>query len=199
MHDLTEAEMIAIVEVEVQRDQARRRAKRIVDAARQQLRCRRQGIATSSAQCQAVMARADEALGRTTESTHRSNKLLGALWGWSDSDEQLLNEAGETDRPFRPMTGWPWRTMMGVSPTAPLGKKPRHSTATRRTPPMDDRRLHQIKQLVRPTEPGPDLLLRMPFGSEAPKRIRDIECGDVYSIIDVVLIGDAPPISYRVH
>ena len=65
---------------------------------------------------------------------------------------------------------------------------------------MDEHRLvQQIKQPARPSEPGPDLLLRMPFGSEASKRIRDIECGDVYSIIDDVLVVDAPPISYRVH
>ena len=71
MHDLTEAEMIAIVEFEVQRDQARRRAQRIIDAARQQLlktRCRRQGIATSSAQCVAIMQRAEEVLMRQVES-----------------------------------------------------------------------------------------------------------------------------------
>ncbi len=97
---MTDEEAILMVEAEIDRHQARRRAKRIVDAARQQLlknRCRRQGIATSSAQCQAVMARADEALLRTTESTRRP-KLCGALWGWSPSGKQLLNEAGEPCR-----------------------------------------------------------------------------------------------------
>ncbi len=66
-----EAAIILMVEAEIDRAQARNRAKRVIDAARAELRkqkCRRQGIPTSSAQCQAIIARADEAMMRTTES-----------------------------------------------------------------------------------------------------------------------------------
>jgi hypothetical protein len=98
--------IILIVEAEIERDQARRRATRIVDAARQQLlknHCRRQGIPTSSAQCAAVMQRAEAANVKTTESTHRP-KLCGALWGWSsDSGGQMLLAENMEER-----KSYPW-------------------------------------------------------------------------------------------
>jgi hypothetical protein len=50
-----------------------------------------------------VMAKAEEVLMQQHEST-ASPKLLGALWGWSSSGEQLLTEAGEPYRPSYPFS-----------------------------------------------------------------------------------------------
>jgi hypothetical protein len=102
MHDLTEAAIIAEVEADIDRHQARRRARRVIDAARLQLmkqKCRRQGIPTSSAQCAAVMTRANEALMRQPESTP---KLMGALLGWSDSSGQMLLAENMEERKLYP-------------------------------------------------------------------------------------------------
>jgi len=72
---VTEDDIITLVEAEIEKMHAKRRAKRVIDAARHELRkqkCRRQGIAVDSAQCTArvyeVMQRANEALMQQHES-----------------------------------------------------------------------------------------------------------------------------------
>jgi hypothetical protein len=98
--DLTEAEQIALVEAEIDRHQARRRVKRVTDAARAELRKqkgRRQGIPVESAQCAAVMQRAEEVLMRQKESAKPFRPFARA------PEATLLTEdATETDRPLYP-------------------------------------------------------------------------------------------------
>jgi hypothetical protein len=89
---MTDDEAILMVGAEIDRQQARTRAQRIIDAAKHEYtrwRCRKRGIPVNSEQCKDVMQRAESVMARQHESTARP-KLLGALLGWSASRGQMM-------------------------------------------------------------------------------------------------------------
>jgi hypothetical protein len=92
--------ILLMVEAEVERHQARSRAKRIIDAARHQYKryqCRRRGIPVDSTRCDLLMARAEDVIWRQIESTHRPRpRTLGELHR-SNANHQLLTEAPAAD------------------------------------------------------------------------------------------------------
>src|SRR6266516_629387 len=92
---MTDEDAILIIEAEIDRAQARNRAKRVIDAARAELRkqkCRRQGIPVSSAQCAAVVARAESVMMRTTESAKPIRPFA------KEPQSRLLTEAAADPR-----------------------------------------------------------------------------------------------------
>jgi hypothetical protein len=67
---MTDDEAILMVEAEIDRQQARTRAQRTVDAAKHEYtrwRCRKRGIPVDSNRCKQLMQRAEAVIMRTTE------------------------------------------------------------------------------------------------------------------------------------
>jgi hypothetical protein len=89
---MTDDEAILMVEAEIDRQQARTRAQRIVDAAKHEYtrwRCRKRGIPVDSNRCKQLMQRAEAVIMRTTEAAKPIRPFV------PEAQSRLLTEAAD--------------------------------------------------------------------------------------------------------